>query len=136
MPRREPESEGSARAVRQRIATAHRHLDALFVRTLSALRRGEVGPAARDLDGLCEALEAHFLQEENLYYPPIVSLRPDTKVALEAAIHAHAEFRTSLRTIAELLAQGHHAEAVRAFDAFTAAFARHEVAEERALRVI
>jgi hypothetical protein len=122
--------------VGRRVATAHRHLDRLFVRTLSALRRGRIGAAARDLDELREALEAHFLQEESLYYPPIVTLRPDTKVALEAAIHAHAEFRTSVTAIGELLGQGRHEEAALAFTAFTAAFARHEVAEERALGVL
>jgi hypothetical protein len=119
--------------VRTQVASAHRRIDELLAKTRALLGGNSLAAAARDFEGLREALQAHFLQEESLYYPPIVSLRPETKGALEAAIRAHADFRASLSGIADMLARGLGAEADRALAAFEESFARHEAAEEDVL---
>jgi hypothetical protein len=135
MARRRP-SEPPARSLRRRLVGAHRRLDALFARTGDAVRGDGPAAALRALTGLRHALETHFLQEENLYYPPLVTLRPRTRPALQEAIRAHEEFRAALEELVALLARGGQADAVRRFTSFRDAFTRHEAAEERALEAL
>ena len=56
------------------IYSEHRHLDSHFRDTLDALA-GEEAHAACSL--LREALEVHFGQEEDLYFPTLWKLRPE-----------------------------------------------------------
>lgn len=116
--------------------SAHRRLDVLFTRAHDAVGGSRPAAAVRAVARLREALEAHFLQEESLYYPPILTLRPETRPALEQALAAHAGFRTTLGEIAALLERGDHAAAARRLKAFSGEFSRHEAAEEGALATL
>ena len=111
------------------VASEHRRLESLFRRTRAMLASPWRKPAAAEaLERLCAALDGHLAHEDRLYYPPIWVLRPELKDALEALVAAHEDFR---RRLGELTAEFRRGEAaLAAFDAFTADFGRHEVAEE------
>lgn len=116
------------------VMAEHRLLDALFADARDAFHAGDALEAAREsFATLRDALETHFDQEDRLYYPAIWALRPLRKDALLAAVEAHHAFRTQLRDIDALLAEGEITDARNAFDALAAAFVKHEQQEERAL---
>ncbi len=119
-------------SVSTRVAAEHRRLDALFGEFRRALETPGQGVSERFAD-LREALESHFAQEGDLYYPAIWSLRPDRKLLLEGFIRAHGVFRRDLDQVGGHLDADERAAAGAAFEAFTSAFAQHEVAEEQLL---
>jgi hypothetical protein len=113
----------------------HRRLDALFEDARTALASGLAGNApARALARLRVALEAHFGQEDRLYYPPIRALRPEHRPVIDELRDGHDVFRRRVAAIVEQVARGAVAEAAVAFDVFTDAFVRHEAREEALLR--
>jgi hypothetical protein len=116
------------------IAEQHRRLDALFDGARATLRRGDAPAARRALDDLRLALDAHFEQEDRLYYPPIGALRPEHRGAVTRFGEAHARFRAHLETIVRALDSPPLERAERAFEDFAEAFARHEQREEELLR--
>jgi hypothetical protein len=122
-------------ATRKEIAAAHDRLDELFARASSALRARH--PAASALQAVADleaALDAHFDQEDRLYYPPIRALRPQRKPVLAALGEAHERFRRDLASIVRQLEGGAPGRAATAFAAFETAFGEHELGEEEMLR--
>ena len=116
------------------IEEQHRQLEVLFEGTRSAFGRGEVDAVRAGFERLREALDAHFDQEDRLYYPPIAALRPGHKIVVAGLGEAHAQFRIRFAEIADALATASLAAAQRAFEAFVASFTRHEVIEEELVR--
>ena len=114
--------------MKQKVAAAHRRLDALFAKTRAALQRS--GSARQVFTRLREALEAHFAKEDRLYYPPIWVLCPERKPALLTFVQEHARFRTLLAEIGDHLVRGAARDAALVFDTFAEAFALHEAGEE------
>lgn len=112
------------------IATAHRRLDALLGETRSALRAADEARASASFEHLRAALEAHFDQEDRLYYPSIRALRPDLKPTVEGFVAAHEKFGELLAEISASLDAGSLADAQQALEAFADAFAPHEAREE------
>jgi iron-sulfur cluster repair protein YtfE (RIC family) len=112
----------------------HRRLDALFaaVRESFAAERGEAALSA-SLGRLEEALEVHFLQEDELYYPAIQALRPEQRARLQACIAAHQRLRDLLHDLGGRAARGERTGAIQAFEALAEDFRRHEVREEEVL---
>lgn len=130
-------SKGETNGVATRVTSEHRRLDALFRRTRTALDASSGGGDAEEAFGrLREAVDGHLGQEDSLYYPPIWSLRPEYKDALQALLGAHDDLRRRLDAIAGHLARGALASALTGFDAFVQDFGRHEAREERLLREI
>ena len=112
----------------------HRRLDALFaaVRESFAAERADAALSA-SLGRLEEALEVHFLQEDELYYPAIQALRPEQRARLQACIAAHQRLRDLLHDLGGRAARGERAGAIQAFEALAEDFRRHEVREEEVL---
>jgi hypothetical protein len=75
----------------------------------------------------------HFLQEEELYYPSLWTLRPAERARLEACIAAHPRLRDLAADLAGRAAGGEVAGALQAFEALAEDFRRHEVREEAVL---
>jgi hypothetical protein len=115
------------------IAAAHRRLDALLGETRSALREGDEVTASASFTQLRTALEAHFDQEDRLYYPSIRALRPDLKKTVEGFVAAHAVFGERLAEISANLEAGALAQAEHGLQAFADDFAPHEAGEEEML---
>lgn len=119
------------------VVRQHRELDALFGEVREAFAEPDpCAEARRVLRRLSRALDAHFLQEDELYYPAIAALRPDSREQLRALGRSHDEFREELAAIDAELAADRLEPAEEAFSRFAEGFARHEAAEERILRAI
>lgn len=120
--------------LRREVVGQHRELDGLF----AALREAFVGrrePAAlaRCFARLEDALEVHFAQEDELYYPAIWALRPAQRAPLEACVAAHHRFRGLVRDLGGRVSRGEVAGALQVFEALAEDFRRHEVREEELL---
>lgn len=119
------------------VARQHRELDALFVEVREAFAAPDpCGEARRVLRRLWRALDAHFLQEDELHYPAIAAVRPDSREELRALASSHDKFRQQLGTIDDHLARERLAPAQEAFADFAEGFARHEAVEESILRAL
>lgn len=116
------------------IEEQHRQLGVLFVDARAALVRGELDAARARFEQLREALDAHFDQEDRLYYPPIAALRPGHKRTVAGIGEAHRRFREHFGEIATALEAGSLAAAQRAFEEFLDSFAKHEAIEEELVR--
>jgi hypothetical protein len=116
------------------IEEQHRRLAVLFQDTRSAFGGGEPERVRACFAGLREALDAHFDQEDRLYYPPIAALRPAHRATVAAIGEAHRWFRQRFGEIEAALDAGSLPAARRAFDEFVEAFAKHEVIEEELVR--
>lgn len=122
-------------SMEQVVAAEHRHLDALFAEVRRAFASADPEADAFDaLKRLAEALDVHFVQEDELYYPAITALRPETKPDVESISDGHRVFRAQLGGIVRDLYEGRVEHARGEFEAFTREFAKHEIAEERLLR--
>lgn len=118
------------------IVEAHRTLDVLFEGLRTVLRAGPADDASRQFVALRDALDAHFEQEDALYYPTIGALRPDTRPTIHAITEAHGRFREHLETIGTLLERGADGEAVQSFESFVQEFSQHERQEEALVRSV
>jgi hypothetical protein len=115
------------------IVGQHRALDALFAAVRESFER-EGASLTRALARLEEALEVHFLQEDELYYPALWSVRPEQRGRLEACIAKHPDFRARLRDLSGRASRGEIGGAHQVFEAMAEDFRRHEVHEEQLLR--
>ena len=113
-------------SMKDSITTAHRRLDTLLGETRSALCATDEARASASFEHLRAALEAHFDQEDRLYYPPIRALRPDLEPIVDGFVAANAKFGGLLGEISESLDAGSLADAQQALEAFADAFAPHE----------
>ena len=106
----------------------------MFEETRAAFRDGDEAEAAAAFARLREELEAHFEQEDRLYYPAIRALRPDRAEAVNRVGKAHAQFVRRFELIVEQIQAGKLDEAERFFEEFAEAFIFHEIREEDLIR--
>jgi len=134
-----PPDEGTTpgETLKHAVFAQHRRLDAMFEELLAGLRSGGPPEASRGaLKELRTALEAHFDQEDQLYYPTIWTLRSDLKPQLEPMVDAHRDFKAKLDRLAGLWARGGLAEGLTLFEDLATAFQRHEQDEEEILAAL
>ena len=125
----------SGRSVSETAASEHRDLMALFVEAGAALCQTGCAAAAREAFALLrDALEAHFGQEEGLYYPPIWALCPERKPLLLRFMQAHEQFRARLGDIAAHLERDLLEDAARALEELARSFGGHQLEVEDLLR--
>lgn len=108
----------------------HHRLGVIFEETAANLEAGEGRVACNELR---EALEAHFGQEEVLYYPTLWKLHPEQESKLRALIAAHKGLLVELDRIIDLLEGGDSAQVRISFEGLREQFAGHERAEETLL---
>jgi iron-sulfur cluster repair protein YtfE (RIC family) len=120
--------------VEREVAEQHRQLERMFAATRHALAEArEASVIAGSFAPLREALEVHFLQEDDLYYPAIWRLRPEQKARLQACMDAHQQLRDRLREIEGHASRGELTGVLDVFDALAEEFRRHELREEAVL---
>lgn len=124
-------SEDEIRVPLSTIEAAHGRIDAWFESTREALT-GEQPLSA--CEQLRDVLEAHFAQEEKLYFPTLWQLRPDYEQRFRGLISAHAIFLDKIDEAVEFIRADQPSEAVRCFEDLRRLFAAHEVEEEETLR--
>lgn len=120
----------------RRIAEEHRRLDALFGQMREAFSAGSGAAIRESLEALAAALETHFAQEDQLYYPAIAALRSAHRAAVNTFAANHIQFLAQLKAVAEHATEGRLARAAAEFEALALSFSRHEAAEEDLLRAI
>jgi hypothetical protein len=124
----------SRQRVERQVIAEHRRLDGLFAAVRAGfVAKSEAPELSARLRELRDALEVHFRQEDELYYPILCALRPDLRVRLEACVAVHARFRELLSDLALRSAQGQLAGSIRVFETLAEDFRRHEVREEELL---
>ena len=116
------------------IAAEHRKLDTLCEGMRAALRSGDEAQVRDAFARLRRSVEAHFDQEDRLYYPAIRALKPERKELLYGFVEAHAQFRGRFGEIASGFESDDLEHVRRGFEAFADAFAHHEVHEEELLQ--
>ncbi len=126
-------SENGKRDPLSTIEDAHDRIDAWFETTRSVLATDEAATACAQLR---DALESHFAQEEDLYFPTLWQLRPDCEKTLRGLIAAHAVYLEKVDKTAEFIGAGRPDDAVACFEELQALFAAHEVEEEETLRAM
>lgn len=112
------------------IRPEHHRLRLIFDEVQLSLTEAEGSIACRELR---EALEAHFAQEEALYYPTLWKLQPEFRGKLNSLIAAHGDLLAQLDLVGELLEQGELDRACEGFGELRQRFASHEQAEESLL---
>jgi hypothetical protein len=118
----------------QEVVAEHRRLDALFAAVREAfVARRDAAAVSRAIERLQEALELHFLQEDELY-PSLWALHPGGRARLEACVAEHRHLRGLTTDLGGRAVRGELAGAVQVFEALAEDFRRHEVREEEALR--
>lgn len=100
----------------------------------NAVRSGDADAAARCLQRLSGAVEAHFELEEGAYYPPAVPVEGGAADTLLSFIEEHERLRVELRTLHSLLDDARSEDFKRAFDAFSSALTDHEAREEKSMQ--
>jgi len=115
------------------IQLAHRRLDSYFDETRDLLS-GKAGSSA--CFQLRDALDAHFAQEESLYFPAVWKLCPDQRESLQRLITAHAEFLRQIDATLAFLETGEVERAEESFAVLQRGFAKHELSEESILESI
>ena len=116
------------------VSREHHHLSDLIAEVQEACRAGADAAALRSLGReLREAMDAHFVREEALYYPTVWALRADLERPLRALVRAHEVFRLQLSTIDAALSDADTPEAGRLLAGFRDLFTLHERAEEACL---
>jgi len=120
--------------VSHQVIFEHRRLEDLF----EALERAFGGDSAANgpwsaFEQLSEELQAHFEQEDQLYFPAIWALRPDLKGSLEEASRRHGWFRDQLRRIGDHLNHDDEQGAAGVFRRLDESFRVHEQFEEQIL---
>ena len=112
-----------------KIATQHRLIESLFVGLGSTLSVRDEVLARRRSAGLRRALDAHFVLEEDHYFPRLCDARPDRAPDLERLIEEHVTMRSHADDVSAHLDRGDWGAAVGTFDALRSLFKQHEARE-------
>lgn len=121
------------RGEERRIASQHDELDD-FCRTVhrTLIARG-ARAAINDFLLFESAMDAHMTIEEDIYFPALHGLRPDSAPALTRLVAEHEALRMALDVAKQALKRDEKVEALRAFEALIARVNEHELREENLL---
>jgi hemerythrin superfamily protein len=114
-----------------KIATQHRLIKTLLRGLRSAIADGDASRAKRSLAGLQRALKAHFLLEEQHYFPRTREARPELETELRKLAEEHGEMLSSIAWLSSQLEEGDRTR--QALGSFESAFLRHEKNERELL---
>lgn len=112
-----------------KIATQHRLIGSLFDGLARALSARDSGTAQRKIVSLRRVLDAHFLLEEEHYFPDMRDQRPDRASDLDQLVEEHVSMRKRAKEILAHLDQAKWEGASGAFDALRSLFDDHEASE-------
>jgi hemerythrin superfamily protein len=122
-----------------KIATQHRLIGSLFAGLARALSARDRALSARRTASLRRVLEAHFVLEEQHYFPRLRAERPDRASDLDRLVEEHVDMRSLAEAILAEFDQDEHQraewqEAARVLNALHSLFERHEAAERKVVR--
>jgi hemerythrin superfamily protein len=119
------------RSSADKIATQHRLIGSLFDGLARALSARDGGRAERKIVGLRRVLDAHFLLEEEHYFPGVRDQRPERASDLDRLVEEHVSMRKRAEEILARLDQAEWQPATESFDALRSLFEDHEASERQ-----
>ena len=125
----EPDLRGRIRRTARLIGGQHERLAPIFSELSAAVARGgtrEAETAAFRLEG---AMRAHFLLEEQIFFPALQGLYPDRKSELEVLVKDHEHLRALLRALIDRILASQLQLAEKAIADCSAALLEHEARE-------
>lgn len=121
------------RSSRDKVATQHQLIESLLRGLATAVASRDAERAGTRHASLSRALDAHFVLEEEHYFPRLREKRPDLAAALDALAEEHAEMRRMLAELTDALGAGAWDEAARGATALERCFHGHEETERGVL---
>jgi iron-sulfur cluster repair protein YtfE (RIC family) len=118
------------RAVRQ-MATQHEHLRTLIHAIADAIEVGRVEEIQESVDRLRGSIEAHFSLEDDVFFPALHGLHPETGRELNDLMREHVDFLEDLSRLRSGLTTGTLDDFAQGYRAFSQSIAEHECREER-----
>jgi len=118
------------RAARQ-MSSQHEHLRTLIQAIADAADVGQAAKVEESVDRLRGAIEAHFSLEDDIFFPALHGLHPETGRELHALMREHVDYLEDLARLRERMATGTLAAFAEGFEAFSQSIAAHERREER-----
>jgi hypothetical protein len=119
--------------VAHRVASQHRIIEWRMKGVRAAIAEGDLPQAKGRLAGLKRMLEAHFVLEENHYFPVARKARPGLGADLQRLAEEHGDIRSALERVSGHLEERAWDEARRAVAALDSSFRRHEEFESKVL---
>lgn len=107
----------------------HSLLDGLVEDLTRALDAHRHQGALEAADALCDALFAHFLLEEDVYFPLLLRASPDHARSVQSARSGHQRIREQLEELRSALERGEPEAARRALGPVLDLFRQHEEQE-------
>jgi hypothetical protein len=127
---REPDLRYRIRRTARLVGGQHERLAPIFAELESAVASGgtrEAETAAFRLEG---AMRAHFLLEEQIFFPALQSLYPDREPELRVLVKDHERLRAQLRTLIDRILAAELQLAAKSIADCSAALLEHEAREE------
>ena len=118
------------RAARQ-IGIQHRHLDGIRLELGEAVADGAVDSAGDAFQRYCSAVEAHFILEDEVFFPAIHGLHPEHGGELESLSREHGEFTEQLRGMADQMERAGLEAFAKSFRSYVQSLVAHEGREEQ-----
>jgi iron-sulfur cluster repair protein YtfE (RIC family) len=109
----------------------HSELDQLVQGLREALESGSRFRASEALEDLGVALDSHLAIEEDVYFPLLQQLVPETASGIQAALEAHVEIRAELDRMRSELTRLDLPTVEAALDRLLRRFEEHERQESR-----
>jgi hypothetical protein len=126
----EPDLRHRIRRTARLIGGQHERLAPIFAELESAVASGgtrEAETAAFRLEG---AMRAHFLLEEQIFFPALQSLYPDREPELRVLVKDHERLRAQLRTLIDRILAAELQLAAKSIADCSATLLEHEAREE------
>jgi hypothetical protein len=118
------------RGEERRITSQHARLDELCGEVHARLDEDGAVKAVGEFALFAAALDAHMTVEEDIYFPALHGLRPDSGEELTGFVRDHAQLREALGAIRERLEANDGDRARESLDRLAQDISRHELAEE------
>jgi iron-sulfur cluster repair protein YtfE (RIC family) len=116
-----------------RIKAQHRRLEDLRHEVTSEISRRSVETAGVAFGRFAEALEAHFIVEEQIFFPAVHGLDGNNGEAIEALLEDHARIRRRVTELRGHFSSGNGFGCAVQLDALVGDLRVHEQEEERVM---
>ncbi len=112
------------------IGGQHERLGPIFAELNTAVASGDTREAETAAFRLEGAMRAHFLLEEQIFFPALQSLFPDRIPELMALVNEHGHLRALLRSLIDRILASQFQLAAKSIADCSAALLEHEAREE------
>ena len=126
----EPDLRCRIRRTARLVGGQHERLAPIFAELNTAVASGDTREAETAAFRLEGAMRAHFLLEEQIFFPAFQGLYPDREPELRMLMKDHERLRAELRALIDLILASKLQLAAKSIAACSAALLEHEAREE------